>query len=395
MTKLQLTAAAAVVAALLAAPMFAQESPGASYGHYRVYTDQGEARALEIAKTMEAALSVFNDQFRFELTGLKYELRVRLFGKRQDFDSYLQGVIGETRPDFVFISYRDPNRSELVGFERPPAELHRSLLHYGLIQFLSSFAPSAPLWLSEGMAAYLEASRLEGGRFGWQLNYAWLDSLKGMLKSGQGRLPLAELLTLDKARAARDIAVFYPTAWGLVQFLAESPDKRYNRLLWDSISALQSGLSLAENSAWVKARAFDWVDAEGLERDFTAYILGLKTFNDLVREGTDLFSAAKLDEAEKTFTAAQALRSDNYTPPYYLGLIAYQRKAYARAAEHYLRAQELGIEGALIQYALGVNAFADKKYEQAAAYLKKSKELNPKAYGDKADALLKRIEALK
>jgi len=395
MTKLQLTAAAAVVAALLATPVFAQESPGASYGRYRVYSDQGEARALEIAKTMEAALAFFNDQFRFELAGLGYELRVRLFAKRQDFDSYLQGVIGETRPDFVFISYRDPNRSELVGFERPPAELHRSLLHYGLIQFLSSFAPSAPLWLSEGMAAYLEAARLEGGRFSWQLNYAWLDSLKGMLKSGQGRLPLAELLTLDKARAARDIAVFYPTAWGFVQFLAESPDKRYNRLLWDSISALQPGLSLAENSAWVKARAFDWVDAEGLERDFAAYILGLKTFNDLVREGTDLFSAAKLDEAEKTFTAAQALRSDNYTPPYYLGLIAYQRKAYARAAEYYLRAQELGIEGALIQYALGVNAFADKKYEQAAAYLKKSKELNPKAYGDKADALLKRIEALK
>ena len=48
-----------------------------------------------------------------------------------------------------------------------------------------------------------------------------------------------------------------------------------------------------------------------------------------------------------------------------------------------------------LMFHLYMNAFADKKYDQAAAYLKKAKELDPKAYGEKADSLLKRIEALK
>jgi tetratricopeptide (TPR) repeat protein len=243
------------------------------------------------------------------------------------------------------------------------------------------------------MAAYLETSRWQGGGFQQQTNYAWLDSLKALLRGG--RLPLSELLTLDKARAAREINVFYPAAWGLVQFLAESPDKRYNRMLWDSISALQPGLSLEESSARVKARAFDWVEQAKLEKDFSTYILSLKTYGELVREGTDLFNASKLDEAAKAFAAALDLRAESYAPHYYLGLIAYQRKNYPQAAEHYRRAEELGIEAALIQYALGVNAFADKKYDQAAALLKRARELDPKAYGDKVDALLKRIEALK
>ncbi len=116
---------------------------------------------------------------------------------------------------------------------------------------------------------------------------------------------------------------------------------------------------------------------------------------DLLKEGTDNFTAGKLEEAEKALSAAMALRPDSYTPYYYLGLISYQRKNYARASELYTRSMELGIEPALIQYALGVNAFADKKYAEAAAYLKKAKELDPKAYGEKADSLLKRIEALK
>jgi len=387
--------AAALAAVLAAASAYSQALPTAAFGHYQVASDRGEARALEIARTMEAAFALFNDTFRLAPALPASGLRVKVFGAKADYDAYLRGLLGETRPDFVYVSYRDAARSELVGFERPAAELHRSLLHYGLIQFLSVFQPATPLWLAEGMAAYLESSTLDSGRFLWQANYAWLDALKGLLSGGQSRLPLAELLAMDKERAGREINVFYPTAWGLVHFLAESPDKRYNRLLWDSIAAVQPGSSLAENSARVAARAFAWVDPQRLEREFGAYILGLKTFSDLLREGTDLFAAAKLDDAEKALNAALALRPDSFTPYYYLGLISYQRKAYARAAELYARSLELGIEGALIHYALGVNAFADKKYDQAAAYLRKAKELDPKAYGEKADSLLKRIEALK
>ena len=387
-------AALALGAVLAAASAYSQALPSASFGHYQVSSDRGESRALEIARTMEAAFALFSDTFHPEAAAAAGSLRVRVFGVKADYDAYLQGLIGETRPDFVYISYRDPARSELVGFERPAAELSRSLLHYGLIQFLSAHAPGAPLWLAEGMAAYLEASTLQSGRYLWQANYAWLDALKGLLKGG-ARLPIAELLVVDKERAAREINLFYPTAWGLVHFLEESPDKRYNRLLWDSIAALEPAAALADNSARVARLAFAWVDPARLQADFESFVLGLRTYNDLVKEGTDLYAGARLEEAEKAFNAALALRPDSPTPYYYLGLIGYQRKNYAKAAELYGRAQELGIEAALIQYAMGVNAFADKKYDQAAAYLRRAKEQDAKAYGEKADSLLKRIEALK
>jgi hypothetical protein len=395
MNKHLIRLAAALAAVLAAAAGHTQTLASATSGHYQVSSDRGEPRAQEIARTMEAAFILFNDTFHLDAAVPATGLKVKVFGAKADYDAYLQGLIGESRPDFVYVSYRDPARSELVGFERPAAELHRSLLHYGLIQFLSALQPTTPLWLAEGTAAYLEGSTIENGVFAWQPNYAWLDSLKRLLAGGQLPLPIADLLVMDKARAAKEIGVFYPTAWGLVHFLAQSPDRRYNRLLWDSIAAVQPGATLAENSARASQRAFAWVEAEGLQRDFSAFILGIKTFNDLLKEGTDHYAASRLDEAEKSLNAASALRPDSYSPYYYLGLISYQRKDYARAAELYNRALELGVEGGLIHYALGVNAFADKKYEQAAAYLKKAKELDPKGYGEKADSLLKRIEALK
>jgi tetratricopeptide (TPR) repeat protein len=395
MNKHRIRLAAALAAVLAAAAAYPQAAPSSSFGHYQVASDRGEPRALEVARTMEAAYALFSDTFHPEPVAPAAGLRVRIFGAKADYDAYLQGLIGETRPDFVYVSYRDPARSELVGFERPAAELNRSLLHYGLIQFLSILQPSTPLWLAEGAAAYLEASTLQDGRFVWQPNYVWLDALKGQLSGGQARLPISELLTVDKARAAREINTFYPAAWGLVHFLAQSPEKRYNRLLWDSMSAVQPAATLAENSARVAQRAFAWVDGVSLQRDFAAFIMGIRTFGDLLKEGTEDFTAGRLEEAEKALNAAMALRPDSYTPYYYLGLISYQRKNYGRAAELYTRSMELGIEPALIQYALGVNAFADKKYAEAGVYLKKAKELDPKAYGEKADSLLKRIEALK
>ncbi len=395
MNKHLIRLAAVLAAVLAAAAAYTQAPPSSSFGHYQVASDRGEARALEIARTMEAAYTLFSDTFHPEAAAGAGSLRVRVFGAKADYDAYLQGLIGETRPDFVYISYRDPARSELVGFERLPAEFNRSLLHYGLIQFLSILQPTTPLWLTEGAAAYLEGSAVETGRFVWQPNYAWLDALKAQLAGAQGRLPIAELLVVDKARAAREINSFYPAAWGLVHFLAQSPERRYNRLLWDSISAVQAGASLADNSTRVAQRAFSWVDGAALQRDFEAFILGIRTFSDLLKEGTDKFAAGKLEEAEKSLNAAMALRPDSYTPYYYLGLISYQKKDYGKATELYTRSLQLGIEAALINYALGVNAFADKKYPEAAAYLKKAKELDPKAYGEKADSLLKRIDALK
>lgn len=366
--------------------------------HYRVLSDSSVTAAMEIARKLEAALSLYNEYLHYDLDLLESQLRVRIFSNKSDYDSYLNRLISETRSDFVYISYSDPNRSELVGFQREEKDFNPSLLHYGFIQFLSAFVPAAPLWIEEGMATYLEYSQHDPmtESFSWKANFAWLDSLKKLLSSDEitGELTLRNLLLINKEQAQNRIELFYPSAWGLVHFLLQSQERSHNRILWESLATLDSAASLGENSRRVLEKAFRWVDLTELQRCFESYISSLMTFNDLVRLGVDQYGTEDLSAARSSFEQALRLRSDNYIPYYYLGLIAYQEKDFDLARTFYGRAREMGIDTALINYALGVNAFADQRYDQAKDFLLQAKELDAESYTEKCDSLLQRIEVM-
>jgi len=386
---------------LSTSPIRAEEQNFFSWSseHYQVLSDSSVTASMEIARKLEAALILFNDYLHYDLTLRTDPLRVRIFSEKQSYDEYLSRLISETRTDFVFISYSDPGRSELVGFQREEEDFGASLLHYGFIQFLSAFVPNAPLWIEEGMATYLEYSAYDpvAESYRWRSNYAWLESLKSILQSEESpsAIALEELLFMDKEQAQNSIEVFYPTAWGLVHFLLQSTDKRHNRIIWEALASLDGSLNLRQNSLQVRDRAFSWIDLEELQRDFHTYSLSLMTFNDFIRQGVDLYSAEELAAARESFENAVAQRTDNYIPYYYLGLIYYQQKDYDTAQQYYSKASELDIEPGLINYALGVNAFADKRFDLAVEYLLKAKELDSAAYGEKVDSLLQRIEVMR
>jgi tetratricopeptide (TPR) repeat protein len=388
----------ALILLLCAGQLAGQEMNSWSSRHYRVLSDSGATAAMETARKLEAALSLYNEYLHFDLEALDSKLRVRIFGDKNDYDNYLNRLISETRSDFVYISYTDSNRSELVGFQREERDFNPSLLHYGFIQFLSAFVPAAPLWIEEGMATYLEYSQYNPmtESFTWKANFAWLDSLKDLLANEEitGELTLRDLLLINKEQAQARIEIFYPSAWGLVHFLIQSPERSHNRILWESLAVLDGTASLEVNSNRVVDRAFHWVDLLELQRSFEAYISSLMTFNDLVRLGVDQYGTEELDSARSSFEEALMLRSDNYIPYYYLGLIAYQEKDFDLARTFYQRAAEMGIDRALINYALGVNAFADQRFDQAEDYLLKAKELNAESYSAKCDSLLQRIEVM-
>jgi tetratricopeptide (TPR) repeat protein len=371
----------------------------ATTSHFRVLSDVGSTFSRDVARKMEAGLELCEEYLRFDLAEIPLPLRARIFRSKDDYDRYLMGLISETRSDFVFISYRDRARSELVGFQREAPDFDASLLHYGFIQVLNSRIPGAPLWLEEGMATYLEGSRYDpaGGRFDFRPNLAWLDSLKRILQDPvlASRYGLQDLLLADRRAAETNIEVFYPAAWGLVYFLLESPDRRYNRILWDSISALDPAATVGENSRRALEKAFAWIALPELEEALRAYILSLSTFNDLVQEGVQLYGSGALEDSRALFLRAADLRSDSYIPPYYLGLIAYQSMQYDEATRRYQEAQRLGADPALVSYALGVNAFADQDYALAAEYLNRAQEIDPVGFADKADALLQRIEVMR
>ena len=397
LAKLVLIVGLSASAALVGAQ---EESVFLETDHYRVVSLAGRPVAEGTATKLEAALTLFNDVYRFDTDVLDSKMRVRILPDKDAFDSYLESLIDETRDDFVYIHYSDLAKSELVGFVRDDdEEFDRSLLHLGSIQFLKSFIPQAPIWLREGVAAYLEGSTWDeqSESYRWQPNLVWLDTLKEILAGEAEQQPflLDELLTIRPQAASEAIDVYYPEAWGLVHFLNESPEKSVNRLFWDSIAALRSDATIEENSRAVIDASFRWVDEATFEESAVDFVWSLNTFFDWVQIGIDAYADGELARARDAFESALELESDNYVPYYYLGLIAYNEEIYDEADSRYRQSLAIADDTALVHYALGVNAFADNRFAVAEEHLVQARELDGDAYGERVETLLERIDVLR
>ena len=366
--------------------------------HYRIFYQGSDEDARLFGAKMESCLELYNSVLHFDLAKLPVKLKVRIFSDKSGFDAYLKSVVKETKDDFVYIHYTDLARCELVGFRKTvEADFNTALLHQGAVQFLKAYVANPPLWLQEGLAAYFEQSQFdaEKNKFDLPTDLIWLTSLKKLIKgdADNSLIDFNSFLVIDKTEAQAQLASFYPEAWGMVYFLLHSPDTNVNRILWDSIAALDPALSVKDNSQRVMDKAFGWYGVDKLEAAFKDYYDGLKTFSDLVTEGVSSYSANDLDKARETFTKAEDRNPDNYIPYYYLGLISYNKKDYGQAETLYLKALDLKAPAALINYAVGVNAYADNNYDKATTYLKNAKAEDPKNYGDKVDAILSSIQS--
>ncbi len=393
------TTAAVVLLALACSVAVAQETRifNAESAHYRVSAETSQSQADDLARRMEAALRLADDVFHFDLERLPAKMRVRLFRDDASFNAYLKPIAGQTRTDFVFLAYPDPAQSELLCFPRPEKAFAASLIHQAVVQLCRSYVANVPVWMREGVAAYLEAAVWDAKSASWQPrpNLAWLETLRASVRGETAFVPLADLLVFSRETAQARLDIFYPEAWGLVNFLATSEDHAYNRVLWDAISALDPVASLEDNSQAVRRRVFGWIGAEKLTQDFKAHVLSVKNAADYAREGAELYAKGDLDKAEASLLASVDLDPAGYAAPYYLGLVAYGRKDYVKAETWYLRAFDAGAGAGLINYAMGVNAFAAGKYDLSANYLKLARNADPAAYAEKVDALLKRLEGLK
>lgn len=360
--------------------------------HYRVYSEISEEHASNTAVKLEALMKTFNSYFRFDPAGLPVKLKVQIFNTKDRYDEYLTRVIDETRDDFIYLHYSDLNKSELVGYQTEEQSFDISLTHQGFIQYIRSFIPNPPLWMREGFAVYFEKIYYdpEFQAAIYKENLTWLETLKD--QSDMGSLYTVEnLLGLDVGTAKSEIENFYPQSWGLVSFLLNTEDKEYNRIMWDAISALEPGNSLAENIDAVYKKAFAWFNSETLNADYASYISERKSFKGLIEDGISKYTLGDYEAAEKSFITAITLEDGNYIPYYYLGLIQYTRKSYELADYYYKTAMDLGFTSALSYYALGVNSYAYNDYDKATEYLSMAKEIDPDNYTAKADEILERI----
>jgi tetratricopeptide (TPR) repeat protein len=380
---------------------FAQQAAQftAETAHYRVFAETSQAQADDVSRKMEAGLSLCNDIFHFDLSRLPVKLRVRVFRDVDTFNAYLDKVLSQKRTDFVFVAWSDPERSELLCFPKDEKAFTASHLHQGSIQFIKAFIDNPPVWLREGVATYLDASAWDAkaGTFTLKPNLAWLDGLQAIVRGETPNklISFPDLLTITREKAQAQMDLFAPEAWGLVQFLLNAPDRNYSRVFWDAVGSLDPKASLDDNSQKTRKGAFAWFSGPQLQQDFQSYILSLKTATELVKDGIELYTKADFAKAELSFTKSLELEPGASTAWYYLGLIAYSRKDYSRAEDQYMKAFQLGANAGIINYALGVNSFAAGKSADASRYLSLAKQADALTYGDRVDALLKRLEPAK
>ncbi|TVR67442.1 MAG: hypothetical protein EA427_13715 [Spirochaetaceae bacterium] len=362
--------------------------------HYRVVSEVSRNHAEQTADHLEAMMALYNRHFRFPLNELETPLRVRVFANRSRYEDYVRRLVQGDRREFLYLHYGDPAKNELVGYAGENDELHASFVHQSFLQFLRTFIANPPLWIREGFAVHFEATRYDPdfGAAHFQENLAWLDTLK-LIVSGESSpdpIPLDDMLALSLPEAREMVDIFYPQAWGMVNFLINSSRPETNRLLWDSISALSPGASLEENGQNVYSRVFRWVDQAALTEEFVRYVQERRTFRGWVEYALEAWESGDSDEAERGFVQAGTLRDDHYVPFYFLGLINYERGNYTLADYYYQQALERGAEEPVTLYALGLNAYADNRFEEARSYLEKTIRSDPD-YRERAEDILRRI----
>lgn len=360
--------------------------------HYIVLSEFGEERAQTLSRQLEAYFKLYDAFARFGADKLPAKLNVREFKEKAGFDSYMVQVVGETRDDFVYLHYANPERCELLVYYKDAEDFSASLAHQGFVQYIKAYVSSPPLWLREGAAVIFESARWDdlAGKLDFPENLAWLETVKSLKEKGS-LLPVDTLLSMGQSEASAQIDVFYPQAWAFVSFLMNSDQKPFNRLLWDSIAALKKDAALDENQEAVAKIIDTWYGKDSVSEAFTAYLAERKTFAELVADGVNQYNAKAYNDAKDSFKKAKTMDAGSYVPDYYLGLIAYAENDFDGADTYYKAALELGSDPAITNYALGVNAYAQNRLEDAKAFLNRAKESSPDRYGAKVDALIAKM----
>jgi len=268
----------AVLSMLALSPLLAQSGAfqEATSQYYRVFSEVSLAHAQETADMLDAFLDLYNRYLHFDIGEINTKLRVRVFANKTNFDSYLSTLIPQKRDSFVYLQYKDLAKSELLGFYINDESFEKALAHHGFVQFLKAFIPNPPLWLQKGLAVYLEQSEYDADTATavFKGNLAWVKTMKSIIagESGYDFISLDDLLRIDVDAANGKIESFYAESWALVSFLSESDGQQYNRLLWDTLSALSPDVTMAANSEVVMADVFSWIPVDQFYTDFQAYM---------------------------------------------------------------------------------------------------------------------------
>jgi hypothetical protein len=360
-------------------------------GHYSITYPEGFSGVEPVAAYFNASWNAFNEVFRFEPATNGPSCRVLIIAEKDAFDAYIRARIGETRNGCIFLKYARPELSELVilGPPVPGPALNRQLF----LQYLYSFVSEPPVWVRDGFQAWFEqlVPDTTSGVLVRESSSAWLETAKNLHSDPSRKLDVSEILAAETGSV--EASRLYPQAWAFAAFLLSTENPEYQRFLYESCILLKGEAAVntatqKENTARIAERFTRFYSAEKTDTDFSAWLSGQKTFNELLQEGVTAYNGGKYPPSRAALLKAEQIRSDDPLLVYYLGLVSYAEKKYREADEWYKKALAYGGESSTVNWALGLNAAADKRYAEARTYLEAARTANPARYGEKAAKMI-------
>ena len=366
----------------------AQTSPAfatASGEIHMVESELGVDHAQKILTIAQALFEQYNQVFQFDKGKLTNPFKIKWFANKQGFDAYLASKRVEgTRQDFVFLSWRDASKNELVAWGEDE-NWFKSFAFQGFIQYIWSFIPNPPIWLRNGFAYYYwdldwdEATK----SIKKSENLTFLDAAKSSVRSGAP--DLNQILTLDEARVSANTDYL---SWALVHYFSNTTNAADLRLFANVLIAISPTETLANNSRSVLNRITSARNLSDLNANLIQYLNGLQGFSSFMESGIERYRTGDWKAAKEFFNKALQLRPTDFRPHYYLGLTAYSEGDYQAAAIHYNNAKNLNPPPGLIPYALGLNSFYLRQFEDAASLLRQAIAENPVDYKANAEQVL-------
>ena len=182
--------------------------------HFVVQTDLREARAREIAHSLEDSRAALLASAWPGSTDPRGRTRALVFTRRKDFARY-------TDLNHVGVAYTRPGFERLLAFTPGAVVSVPQVAVHEIVHDLSRwFLPLQPLWLSEGLAVYLEGIRIDRARRRVVMGEVSAESARWLNRT-------RSVLSLDALFATREshsidprrTAAFYASSWSLVHYL--------------------------------------------------------------------------------------------------------------------------------------------------------------------------------
>jgi len=246
--------------------------------NYFVQTNVSATAAQAYAELLEAGRAHYAKTFPLPADGRRS--KVLIFDTQEGYHGYSELSIND-RVESTLGCYL-PRYRQLLLFEEKGSKTQdktiQVLLHEGFHQFMHQLVPdnAIPFWLNEGLAEFMSAVEVKGGRVGRTglVLKGRLDNLRYFVKANGGR-PMAFPKIMQETPQefySGTVWAKYAQAWSMVHFfeLGATPDvkSRYKRYL----KALREGTPSKE----AYAESWSGVDWKAIQARWWAHVEGMK-----------------------------------------------------------------------------------------------------------------------